>query len=402
MDGDMAISHLIVMVVEDHGFQRRLALRLLAELGVQQRLEAADGAAALALLSRQALMPDVLLVDLDLPDMAGIEFIRRVAEGKLARAVVLACALDREPLQSVQNLARSHGLRVLGCIGKPMTVGKLQAVLEDYAALIDEADGDPPIEISPAMLRSALDDEEISAWFQPQATLANGQVVAVEVLARWQRPDGVTLRPQQFIPLLESAALIDRMTEQMLVQACHWKRQWALSGLHLKVSLNLSMHNLGQFDAADRYQRIVREHRIEPREVVLELTEASLMGDSANALNVLARLRLKGFGLSIDDFGTGYSSLAQLAQNPFTELKIDRSFVSGAAQQPRRRAVIEASLELARKLNLGVVAEGVEQVDDWQMLAELGCNYAQGYLIARPVPGDQVAEMVARWRRPEC
>jgi EAL domain-containing protein (putative c-di-GMP-specific phosphodiesterase class I) len=125
------------------------------------------------------------------------------------------------------------------------------------------------------------------------------------------------------------------------------------------------------------------------------------MGEAAHALNVLARLRLQGFGLSVDDFGTGYSSLSQLSQIPFTELKIDQSFVTGAANQPRKRAVVEASLELARKLNLSVVAEGVEAVEEWQMLAELGCTYAQGYLISRPVPGDQLAEVIARWRRPQ-
>ena len=115
---------------------------------------------------------------------------------------------------------------------------------------------------------------------------------------------------------------------------------------------------------------------------------------------MLARLRLKGFGLSIDDFGTGYSSLAQLSQIPFTELKIDRDFVTGAQAQPRKRAVAEASMDLARKLGLTTVAEGVETLEDWQMLAELGCDVAQGWLVARPVPGSEVHAAIARWRRP--
>jgi EAL domain-containing protein (putative c-di-GMP-specific phosphodiesterase class I) len=116
---------------------------------------------------------------------------------------------------------------------------------------------------------------------------------------------------------------------------------------------------------------------------------------------VLARLRLKGFGLSIDDFGTGYSSLAQLSQIPFTELKIDRGFVSGAHRQPRKRAVIEASLDLARKLELQVVAEGVETLEEWQLLAGLGCGIAQGHLIAHPVPGEELTAVVGRWRHPD-
>ena len=123
-----------------------------------------------------------------------------------------------------------------------------------------------------------------------------------------------------------------------------------------------------------------------------------MVTDAARGLGVHARLRLKGFGLSIDDFGTGYSSLAQLSQIPFTELKIDQGFVGGSPDQPRKRAVIEASLDLARKLELSVVAEGVETIEEWQLLAQLGCDYAQGYLIARPVPGEQLLEAIQRWR----
>ena len=157
---------------------------------------------------------------------------------------------------------------------------------------------------------------------------------------------------------------------------------------------------LADSSAADRYQDIVAGHGIAPEEVMLEITESSVMSDAARGLGLLARLRLKGFGLSIDDFGTGYSSLAQLSQIPFTELKIDRDFVNDAHAQPRKRAVVEASLDLARKLGLTTVAEGVETVEDWQMLAELGCDIAQGWLIGRPVPGSELAAAVQRWRRP--
>ena len=208
------------------------------------------------------------------------------------------------------------------------------------------------------------------------------------------------VRPVHFINVAEREGLIDRMTERVLEKACAWKVRWARDGLHLKISVNVSMLNLGDVSAADRYQNIVQSHGVDPHDVVLEITESSVMGEAASALNVLARLRLKGFGLSIDDFGTGYSSLAQLSHIPFTELKIDQSFVTGAPSQPRKRAVIEASLELARKLDLRVVGEGVETIDEWQMLAELGCTVAQGYLIAKPTPGDRIADVVAHWRRP--
>ncbi len=397
----MRLAQLNVMVVEDHGFQRRMALRLLAEVGVTRSSEAADGESALRLLEAAPELPDVVIVDLDMPGMDGIEFIGHVAQKKLARAVVVASALDPALLNTVQSMARAYGLRVLGCVEKPMTAPKLADVLALFDIHPDADEDEAHIEVSTDAIAEGLARDEFLPFFQPQVTFSNGQVIGVEALARWRRPDGQIVRPAMFIPAIEREQLIDRLTDRILEKACAWKSRWARSGIHLKISVNVSMLNLIDVAAADRFQHIVRSHGVDPREVVLELTESSVMGEAAHALNVLARLRLKGFGLSVDDFGTGYSSLSQLSQIPFTELKIDQGFVTGAPNQPRKRAVIEASLELARKLNLSVVAEGVETVEEWQMLAELGCTCAQGYLISRPVPGDQLADVIARWRRPE-
>ena len=201
--------------------------------------------------------------------------------------------------------------------------------------------------------------------------------------------------------MLEREGLIDPFTERMLVRACHWRKQWAQQGLDLKLAVNVSMLTLTKVDTADRYQQLAIDHGVKPRDMVLEVTESSVMSEAAHVLNVLARLRLKGFGLSIDDFGTGYSSLAQLSQIPFTELKIDQGFVTGAARQQRKRAVVETSLDLAHKLHLTTVAEGVETIEDWQMLAALGCQLAQGFLIAPPLPGDELMHAISEWRPPE-
>ena len=397
----MTLSALHVMVVEDHGFQRRMALRLLAELGIEHVLEGADGVAALAVLEQQSQPPDVILVDLDMPGMDGIEFIGHVAQRRLARGVALVSALDPALLNTVQTMARAYGLRVLGSIEKPLTADKLQAVLQSYEERAQDDDDDEVIEVDAASLRAALASGEILPWFQPQVEFGNGKVVGVEALARWQRPDGHMVRPMHFVHLIESEGLAVQLTDLMLDQACRWKRRWDSDGLRLNLSVNVSPATLHDASAADRYQQIVEQHGVSPSEVVIEVTESSLMADAARGLGVLARLRLKGFGLSIDDFGTGYSSLAQLSQIPFTELKIDQGFVAGAHNQPRKRAVVEASLDLARKLQLETVAEGVESIEDWQMLAELGCGIAQGYLISPAVPGEELTTTVGRWRRPQ-
>lgn len=397
----MQLSSLSVMVVEDHAFQRRVALRLLEELGLSQLVEAADGHAALALLEQtKTTPPDVVLVDLDLPGMDGIEFIGHIAARKLAHAIALTSALDPALLNTVQGMARAYGLRVLGVVEKPLTAAKLAETLALFHSAEEPASAKPTFEVRHDSLRAGLGGGEFEPFFQPKAAIVSGEIVGVEALARW-RHQGQVILPDQFIGVIERENLIDEFTERMLEAACRWHGRWASAGFDLKLSVNVSMLNLLHVDAADRYQRIVMDNGVKPRDVIIEVTESSVMSEAAHALNVLARLRLKGFGLSIDDFGTGYSSLAQLSQIPFTELKIDRGFISGAVRQPRKRAVVETSLDLARKLQLTVVAEGVETVEEWQMLAELGCQQAQGFLIAPALPGNELIATIRNWHHPE-
>ncbi|GGA80885.1 transcriptional regulator [Arenimonas soli] len=395
----MSLADLRVLLVEDHGFQRRLGLRLLGDLGLTHLHEAADGFQALDLLRSLPEAPDVVLVDLDMPGMDGVEFIGIVAQDRLAHSIAVVSAMEPALLHTVQVMAKASGLRVLGCIEKPLTPGKLTTVLSLYESGPGPTAMPNDIEVSLEQAREALSRGDITAHFQPQAEFGNGKIVGVEALARWRLDDGRMVPPAVFVPLMEAGGLVDELTSLMLVQACAWSKRWQARSLDLRVSVNVSAQNLTGPEVADRYEAVLREHGVSPEKIVLEITESSVMSDTARGLGMLARLRLKGFGLSVDDFGTGYSSLSQLSQIPFTELKIDRGFVSGAPTQPRKRAMIETSLDLARKLDLCVVAEGVETVDEWQLLAQLGCDFAQGYLISAPVPGEELPDAIQRWRQ---
>jgi EAL domain-containing protein (putative c-di-GMP-specific phosphodiesterase class I) len=394
----MSLADLHVMLVEDHGFQRRLGLRLLADLGVTHLYEAADGAQALELLRTLAHLPEVILVDLDMPGMDGVEFIGYVAQERLAKSIAVVSAMDPSLLHTVQVMAQASGLRVLGAVEKPLSPGKLTHLLSLYEDEPDYIGGTAHVSVSIEQVREALAKGDIFPQFQPQAEFGNGKVVGVEALARWRLPDGRMVPPVSFIPMVESAGLIEQLTAHMLVESCRWHARWKKEGLDLRVSVNVSASNLTGPEVADRYEKILRDHRMAPEDMILEITESSVMSDTARGLGMLARLRLKGFGLSVDDFGTGYSSLAQLSQIPFTELKIDQGFVGGSPNQARKRAVIETSLDLARKLDLQVVAEGVETMAEWQLLAQLGCDFAQGYLISPAVAGDQLIGAIQQWR----
>ena len=381
----MGLAGLTILLVEDHGFQRRLGLRLLADLGLTRLHEAADGFQALDLLRALPEPPDVVLVDLDMPGMDGVEFIGIVAQDRLAHSIAVVSAMEPALLHTVQVMAKASGLRVLGCIEKPLTPGKLTTVLSLYESGPGLAAVPSDIEVSLEEVRDALARGDITAHFQPQAEFGNGKIVGVEALARWRLADGRMVPPAVFVPVIEAGGLIDELTSLMLVQACAWSKRWQARGLDLRVSVNVSAQNLTGPEVADRYEAVLREHGLSPDQVVLEITESSVMSDTARGLGMLARLRLKGFGLSVDDFGTGYSSLSQLKRMPVQELKIDQSFVRDLDEASEDAVIVRSTIDMSHSLGLKVVAEGVEYERSLRLLERWGCDTVQGYLISRPL-----------------
>jgi len=212
-----------------------------------------------------------------------------------------------------------------------------------------------------------------------------GRIVGAEVLARWIHPQQGVISPYAFIPLLEESDNIDELTFQMLEKAAISCRSCSDKGLTLTISVNLSLVTLGDTQLAERIIQVVRNAGLDPRYIMLEITESAAMTDVAHALENLARLSMNGFGLSIDDYGTGYSSMQQLTRIPFSELKIDQSFVKDIADNQALRIVVESSIDMAHKLKVKSVAEGVETQQDWDILKRMGCDTAQGYFIAKPM-----------------
>lgn len=393
----MDFHNLGLIVVEDHDFQRQVALSFLAQLGVRQVIEAADGREALEKIRTAPWPVDVALCDLDMPGMDGVQFIRHLAEDQLVTSIILQSGLESQLIASVEGMARAHGLTVLGTIEKPVTAQKLYNILSRYKPGAQPRKAAPPA-ITPEDIRRGLAENEFIAYYQPKVEFQTLKLAGLEALARWRHKEKGLLTPVSFIEVAERHGLIDALTMRMMELAFTQHNAWAERGLITPVAVNLSLSYLGQPNVADVINGLAARLAVPNGMVTLEVTESLVTTNLTYVLENLARLRMRGFGISIDDYGTGFSSMQQLARIPFTELKIDQSFVTGATNRPNLRVILESSLQLAHKLGLKAVAEGIEKDEEWALLKSLNCDVAQGYFIARPMPGEAVADWNSTWR----
>jgi EAL domain-containing protein (putative c-di-GMP-specific phosphodiesterase class I) len=225
--------------------------------------------------------------------------------------------------------------------------------------------------------------------------LRTRRIVGVEALARWQHERRGLIAPAAFIPLAEESGLIDALTEVVFAKAIAQLARWRSDGLDLRCSVNFSAHTLGTLPLIGRACALCRAHGVDPAWLVVELTETAATREPEQLRRTFAELRACGFGIAIDDFGTGFSSLARLHELPFTEIKLDRSFVAAMPQARDCRIIVRSTIDMAHDLGLRVVAEGVENDALLESLVLQGCDLAQGYGIARPLPAAYVPEFVA-------
>jgi predicted signal transduction protein with EAL and GGDEF domain len=245
-------------------------------------------------------------------------------------------------------------------------------------------------------LRRALEHDELVLHFQPAADVRTGRVVGVEALVRWEHPEHGLIPPQDFIPLAERSGLITPITTWLLDESLAQLATWRARGWNLSMALNITVKDLCADGFTDRVADRLSAHGLTPHLLQLELTEGSLFAESAPAKAALRRLLGLGVSLSLDDFGTGWSSFLQLRELPVTEIKVDRSFVGRMAHDLRDRAIVTSVVDLARGLGVRVVAEGVEDEETWQLLANLGCDRVQGWALAPAMPADDLETWLER------
>ena len=314
--------------------------------------------------------PTVLMLDLGMPGTDGIQILRGLAADGCAGHVILMSGADSKVMESATRLGRARGLKISGVLQKPVRVEALRKFLAQFqvAKALLTAD-----------LAGAIATNQLFLDYQLKLDCRAARMTGVEALVRWRHPTLGIVPPDQFIPLAEETDLIHKLTDWVIMAAAKQMAAWHMHNPALEIAVNISAKDVQDLTLPDRLHRHCRAAGIECASVTLELTETGAMREALQMMDVPhSRLRLKGFKLSIDDFGTGFSSLVQLQNMPFSEVKIDRSFVMQMMENEGCKAIVEIVIDLARKLGLQSVAEGVEDEATLHSLMNLRLRRGSG------------------------
>lgn len=337
-----------------------------------------------------------ILLDLSIPGADGVQLLRWLKNKDYKGSISITSGCEPSVLNSAQQLGLNYGLKMHLPLMKPFPLERLLNVIQDDISKAKHNPSLPNINLDETLLipalKNAITNNEIKAFFQPKFDIDQLYVLGVEALARWRLADGTMVPPPVFIGLAEKHNLIGELTDCIIHQVLPLLQQWLKININLQVSINLSAVSLNNLNLPDDLNLLVKKYNIPNKNIVFELTESALAEDTSASIEILTRLRMKGFGLSIDDFGTGYSSIQKLQDVPFNELKIDRSFIANYATRPQSKAIVESTIEMAHKLNIHVVAEGIEDAETLDYLKKIKCDQGQGFFYAKPMSGSEFSQ----------
>ena len=389
VDDDPQFGKLVASVAQRCGFSPRLAA------GAREAWQALEPP------------PTLILLDLNMPDSDGLEVLRELAGRRCTSQIRLFSGYDPRILRSAVQMGRDLGLRMGEPLSKPIPMALLREVFDEAArsAEIAAAAAPPAVRTAPEPtltaedLRLALERDELFLVFQPILDLATLSPLGAEALVRWRHPVHGIVPPLRFVPLAESSGLIVEMTERIFGHALeilgHAEYRW--DDRPLAISVNVATAALVERDLAGLLTYLLTAHGVPAGRLVVEVTESAMHADRSSVLEVLSRLRLRGIGLSIDDFGTGTSSLERVDQFPCTELKIERAFIADVLRRPEAEAIVRSTIELARRLDLRVVAEGIENLETLRWLRGAGCATGQGFLFSRGLEAPDFLRWLGEW-----
>lgn len=387
-----------ILIVDDDTRICRLIRRIAQSLGHQTCI--VDKSDEFESAFRQ-FQPNVIVLDLQMGEVDGIVLLRYLASQQVNASIILVSGVDGCVIDSAQRYGQSVGLNIAATLRKPIEVDELK----DHLARELQQRGDPvgtTGKFSETELAWAIEHGDPMVHYQPQVSLLNDEIIGVEALARLRHPEHKLVAPEDFIPLAEERDLIGPFTYKVLASAIRDVQRWRDTAPDINLAVNLSAKMLDDLKLPDRIDEILQTQDFNPARLVLEVTESAAMEDPARSMDILTRLRLKGVKLSIDDFGTGYSSLVQLYRLPFSEIKVDRSFVMEAKASKEAATIVDSIVALGRRLDLAVIAEGIENQETYDWLRGLGCNVGQGHHMSPPLGAESFVRWLAQWSRARC
>lgn len=371
IDDDIDIADIIEPILEEIGF-----------ISIQKIIKSAD----IQKIYKDDI--DLIVLDLFMPDMDGVEILRYLGEKNSKSHIILVSGHSKQVLLSAEHVAKAYGLNILGTITKPFSIDVLFELIRKFNEIPDREKKFtiPAAEFTSEFFREAFSENYFQLYYQPQLDLKKKEVIGFESLIRINHPKFGLLFPDQFLPNIEKLGLMTEMTMFVITKAISFLGELKKKGYEKSISINVSILDLLDTSLPEQIDHLAKKYDIYPKFIMIELIETGKIGNNPRCLEILTRLSMKGFSLSIDDFGTGYSSLEQLVNAPFDELKIDRSFVLKISDKIESRTIIESVVALAHKINLSVVAEGIETKEIAGILADLGVDKGQGYFFSVPLP----------------
>ena len=334
--------------------------------------------------------PDVIMLDLMMPGTDGVELLRMLVDRVRSVKICLMSGSDTRVLNSARRLGSAHGLDVVAALEKPLEISQLRSTLDVLQGTQNVVGSD---------MGHAMALGQLIVHYQPVVEIATRGVKGVETLVRWAHPTRGLLLPEEFLEQVLAEDLMQAMTEHVLASAVEQAAKWHRMGEELTVSVNVMASSLLELSFPDRISELCAKYQLPSERIIVEVTETEAMRDVKRTMDVLLRMRLRNIGVSVDDFGTGHSSLRELQRMPFSEMKIDRSFVQDMVTNKDCAVIVNSIIDLGHNLGLKVLAEGVEDARTWRLLAEKNCDYAQGFYIAKAMSGDDLIRWLDSWRK---
>lgn len=373
-----------VLLVDDDPTQTIILQAYFSGLGCRAIHEANSASEALNLLRNNGKI-DLVVSDLMMPDMDGIELLRALKDIRFSGKIALISSLEQSIINSARKLAELHRLDMIGTCRKPLNRQKLDDLfrqqdrhhrhphgtehrIEDYRTIVE-----------------ALETGRFVPFYQPKVNVLSKRIIGVEALARWRHPQRGLLLPRTFMPIIQTGRLSDKLTLNLMYYVFKDMARWQRAGHEIKVAVNITAHEVADINFPAKLEMQIRRFGLNASLLTLEITENEVLGFNATTLEVLSRLRMMGIGIAIDDFGTGYSNIKTLREFPYTELKIDQSFIRGISTDLFSQESVRTAATLGRQLNMKLLAEGVETSEEWEFIKRRGIDEVQGFYVAHPM-----------------